>query len=44
MVPAVQRGLYVSAETEQDLTEALDKALGCPMLSQKAPDSAATPQ
>jgi Ca-activated chloride channel family protein len=37
-------GLYVSAETEQDLTEALEKTLGCPVLSQKAPDSAAPPQ
>jgi len=28
-------GLYVSADTEQDLTEALEKTLGCPMLSEK---------
>ena len=27
-------GLYVKADAEQDLTEALQKALGCPMLSQ----------
>lgn len=37
-------GLYVSAETEQDLVEALEKTLGCPVLSQKAPDSAAPRQ
>jgi Ca-activated chloride channel homolog len=30
-------GLYVSAETEQELTEALEKTLGCPMLSQGTP-------
>ncbi|MGV1013553.1 MAG: vWA domain-containing protein [Methyloceanibacter sp.] len=29
-------GLYVVAETEQDLVEALEKTLGCPMLSQTA--------
>jgi Ca-activated chloride channel family protein len=28
-------GLYVSADTEQELTEALEKTLGCPMLSQR---------
>jgi Ca-activated chloride channel homolog len=28
-------GLYVSADTEQDLAEALEKTLGCPMLSQR---------
>jgi Ca-activated chloride channel family protein len=28
-------GLYVSADTEQDLTEALEKTLGCPMLSKR---------
>jgi Ca-activated chloride channel family protein len=33
-------GLYVSADTEQDLTEALEKTLGCPMLSEKGPDTA----
>jgi Ca-activated chloride channel family protein len=27
-------GLYVTAETEEDLVEALEKTLGCPMLSQ----------
>jgi Ca-activated chloride channel family protein len=26
-------GLYIAAEAEQDLTEALEKTLGCPMLS-----------
>jgi Ca-activated chloride channel family protein len=31
-------GLYVSADTEQELAEALEKTLGCPMLSQRAPD------
>jgi len=30
-------GLYVSADTEQELTEALEKTLGCPMLSQRTP-------
>ena len=29
-------GLYVTAESEQDLVEALEKTLGCPMLSQRA--------
>jgi Ca-activated chloride channel homolog len=29
-------GLYITAETEQDLVEALEKTLGCPMLSQRA--------
>ena len=28
-------GLYISAEAEQDLVEALEKTLGCPMLSQR---------
>ncbi|MBM3543472.1 MAG: VWA domain-containing protein [Alphaproteobacteria bacterium] len=27
-------GLYINAESEQDLIEALEKTLGCPMLSQ----------
>jgi hypothetical protein len=26
-------GLYVTADAERDLTEALEKTLGCPMLS-----------
>jgi Ca-activated chloride channel family protein len=26
-------GLYVTADAEQDLAEALEKTLGCPMLS-----------
>jgi Ca-activated chloride channel family protein len=30
-------GLYVSADTEQELTEALEKTLGCPMLSELTP-------
>jgi Ca-activated chloride channel family protein len=34
-------GLYVSADTEQELAEALEKTLGCPMLSQRAPDPGA---
>jgi Ca-activated chloride channel family protein len=29
-------GLYVTAESEEDLVEALEKTLGCPMLSQRA--------
>lgn len=29
-------GLYITAESEQDLVEALEKTLGCPMLSQRA--------
>lgn len=29
-------GLYISANREQDLVEALEKTLGCPMLSQSA--------
>jgi Ca-activated chloride channel homolog len=37
-------GLYVSADTEQDLTEALEKTLGCPMLSEKGPNAAARSQ
>lgn len=28
-------GLYISAESKQDLVEALEKTLGCPMLSQR---------
>ena len=28
-------GLYISAESKQDLIEALEKTLGCPMLSQR---------
>ncbi|HWM31447.1 MAG TPA: vWA domain-containing protein [Methyloceanibacter sp.] len=28
-------GLYITAESEQDLVEALEKTLGCPMLSQR---------
>jgi len=28
-------GLYISAESRQDLVEALEKTLGCPMLSQR---------
>jgi Ca-activated chloride channel family protein len=35
-------GLYVSADTEQDLAEALEKTLGCPMLSEKTADRPAT--
>jgi Ca-activated chloride channel family protein len=31
-------GLYISAEAEQDLIEALEKTLGCPMLSQRSDD------
>jgi Ca-activated chloride channel family protein len=31
-------GLYISAEAEQDLTEALEKTLGCPMLSERTDD------
>ena len=27
-------GLYISAEAKQDLIDALEKTLGCPMLSQ----------
>jgi Ca-activated chloride channel family protein len=30
-------GLYINADREQDLVEALEKTLGCPMLSQAAP-------
>ena len=26
-------GLYITAETEEELVEALEKTLGCPMLS-----------
>jgi len=37
-------GLYVSADTEQDLTEALEKTLGCPMLSERVPDVAGRSQ
>jgi Ca-activated chloride channel family protein len=29
-------GLYISADAKQDLIEALEKTLGCPMLSQRA--------
>ena len=32
-------GLYISAEAEQDLIDALEKTLGCPMLSQRIDDS-----
>lgn len=31
-------GLYISAEAEQDLIDALEKTLGCPMLSQRLDD------
>jgi Ca-activated chloride channel homolog len=37
-------GLYVSADTEQDLTEAFEKTLGCPMLSERVPDVAGRSQ
>jgi Ca-activated chloride channel homolog len=30
-------GLYIGAESRQDLVEALEKTLGCPMLSQRVP-------
>jgi Ca-activated chloride channel family protein len=33
-------GLYINAEAEQELADALEKTLGCPMLSQR---SIATP-
>jgi len=28
-------GLYISADVKQDLIDALEKTLGCPMLSQR---------
>jgi len=31
-------GLYITAETQQDLIDALEKTLGCPMLSQRTDD------
>jgi Ca-activated chloride channel family protein len=31
-------GLYISAEAEQDLIDALEKTLGCPMLSERLDD------
>ncbi|MGD9501040.1 MAG: VWA domain-containing protein [Methyloceanibacter sp.] len=33
------RGIYARANTEEDLVEALEKTLDCPMISQKAPVS-----
>jgi Ca-activated chloride channel family protein len=30
-------GLYVNADVEEELVEALEKTLGCPMLSQRLP-------
>ena len=29
-------GLYIAAETREELIEALDKTLGCPMVTQRA--------
>ena len=35
--PRQNGGLYISTESKQDLIEALEKTLGCPMLSERDP-------